>query len=273
MKYRFLLLVICVIGGLQIAFNQQYEIGDLEVLTDSGVFVQKPVWSPDGQHVLFTGANKKGLYLLDVGTGATETLNHTESAGRNAVWSNNSLITYTKHGEFIKVKINKQKSTGEIGERDLIVSVNLLERKVYAYSQKSGKMWPISEKQANYYNPVLSPDETKVILHEGSKMVVYATDGSGKKEVLGNGIAHSWNKNGDKLFYFLDSSADGHHLSNSEIYVLDIKKKNAKQLTFTNNIHEMWPALSPDGKTLLFTNNLDGRLYRANLLQKKKCKK
>ncbi|MCI5056015.1 MAG: DPP IV N-terminal domain-containing protein [Flavobacteriales bacterium] len=96
-------------------------------------------------------------------------------------------------------------------------------------------------------------------------MEVYAFDGSGLIKSLTDGIATSWFPDGKKVLFFLDESLDGHGVSNSDIFIVDVETNEITNLTNTPDVLEMYPSLSPNGKQITYTNSETGVLIIADL--------
>lgn len=242
---------------------QKYELSNITELDVEADFFQHPQWSPDGEKILTTGINKKGLYIVDNETYEIDLISKEAHAGRNARWLNSTQIIYSKKGEFKNISL--QDTRVAESDTNLFIYVNLKERKLYAHSITENKDLLLLEHPANYYNPVLSPDGKKLAIHIGASIYIVPTDGSGTMEKLGTGIANSWSPDSKDVFYFMDQSIDGHCISNSDIYFIDTETKQAEQLSFTDNRVEMWPSVSPDGSRILFTDESQGKIYIADL--------
>jgi len=54
-------------------------------------------------------------------------------------------------------------------------------------------------------------------------------NGNGKGQKVGTGIATSWSADNQYILGFLDSSEDGHNVTNSELFLFDIKTLTSKK--------------------------------------------
>ena len=245
---------------------QTFELDSIQHLSTSNNFVQKPVWSPHGNKILLTGEGNNGLYLLNMQDQALQELNTEAGMGREALWINNSTVQIRKKGNVRQ--ITPQETKSEFIDTTYVY-VDLKERLVYK-KLSNGKKIQVTSEKANYYNPILSPKGDTLVVHIGSLIYLMPTDASATKTKLAQGIAHSWSKDGRFVFYFLDETSDGQVIDNSDLYVFDIQTMQKSKLTDTPNVLEMWPAISPDGSKLAFTDGKSGKLYIANLKEVKK---
>jgi Tol biopolymer transport system component len=243
--------------------SQTFKVENSKPLCCDSLTLTKPVWSSDGNSLLLSGGNNRGLYVYRIGTERLKTLDTKTRVKSKPVWLKNGEIIYLKGQSFELV--SNFKSTENILS-DTVLIIDSRNRKIMAESLSNGKTWEITHKKALYYNPLISPNKRFAIIHLQSQMYLYATDGSGLIKLLGTGIASSWSPDGKFVFYFLDESIDGHNITNSEIYVLSLENNTSYKLTETPGIFEMWPAVSPDGKKIAFTDEKSGKIFLADLI-------
>ena len=142
-------------------------------------------------------------------------LNTFLGAGYNAEWSTDSKnvfyrhkTTNANHKSFIEVKSinilnNEIKTQPKINPNGIasnysakansapIVYTNTETLLIEAQTLDKSKKWIVTNNPGQYYQAILSPDKTKVLVHKDGEMFVYAIDGSGLISSLGKGIAAS----------------------------------------------------------------------------------
>lgn len=124
------------------------------------------------------------------------------------------------------------------------------------------KIQPI--KDAQYINSSLSPDRTKILFEVvGGNIYVMNNDGSGLVD-LGKGNRPKWSLDGSKVVYMI-AEDDGNDFTASDIYLINSDGSNKINLTNTNDLIEMNPSLSPDGKTVVYDEYNDGSIYLMNI--------
>lgn len=252
-------------------------------------FYTNPVVSPNGKFALVTGHHFKGAYVLNLKTNEITQISDKDGSGYGYSWDNNNEMVYFKQKEakeyFTDSKVycyslkdkkstlrtdidinmlssyhgNEKNATSQI-----VVYTNLTTLKIEAKDLISKKSWVVTSEQGQYYNALLSPDGKKVAVHNGSDIYVYDINGTGKGKKIGTGIATSWSSDNQHLLGFLDISEDGHNVTNSEIYLFDIKTLKSKKVTNTEVLLEMFPSFIGKNK-VLFTDDKTGAIYTAKL--------
>lgn len=249
-----------------------------------------PVWSPDGSKLLVASTHGMKLHMVDLRNGNTVTkLSDVEGSGFNASWSPDGKEVFYRHKSDplqvhpeikriqisdLQVKSSNLNPNGLLSaskarsENDIVVYVNIETLGIEAETKNGAKSWNITHDDGQYYYPILSPDQKQVIVHQGSEMMLYATDGSGFIKSLGTGLASSWSPDGKHVIAFMDESQDGHTISGSELYMIDVEAGAFSALTQTKDIYELWPNWSADGKRIAFEDAHSGNIYVADIAQK-----
>ncbi|NJO91711.1 MAG: hypothetical protein HC831_24155 [Chloroflexia bacterium] len=265
--------------------SNPFELSEPTQVTKQDDDFYQAKFSPDGNKLLATKKGYQGIYIIDLENKNLVTeVTDEEKAGFEAKWAQN--------GETIKYQSRKQTSisktfnynlkskshslavstfksvaTGIDDQQELSVKYNLKRRMVEAsYGEKT---WDITKEQGSYYDFVISPDKTKVLIHKNDgRMYIYALDGSGLLYCLGNGLCQSWTPDGKYLVYFI-SYDNGYYTTESDIYLSKVDGSKKWRLTNTEDKIEKWPHLSEDGSKLTFYDMTSDRIYISNLSKKK----
>ena len=281
-----ILLFILVIANSHAVFSQKIEKMNR---VDVDGFYTNPIVSPDGKFTLLTGHHFKGAYVLNLKTNEITQISDKEGSGYGYSWDNNNEMVYFKQKQakeyFSDSKVYsyslKTKTTTLLpeidinmlssyhgkeknGESQIVVYTNMTTLKIEAKDLISKKSWVITSEDGQYYNALLSPDGKKVAVHKGSDIYVYDINGNGKGQKIGTGIATSWSADNQHLLGFLDTSEDGHNVTNSELFLYDIKTLKSKKVTHTEVLLEMFPSFIGKNK-VLFTDDKTGAIYTAKL--------
>ncbi len=281
-----ILLFILVISNSHSVFSQKIEKMSR---VDVDGFYTNPVVSPDGKFTLVTGHHFKGVYVLNLLTNEITQISDKEGSGYGYSWDNNNEMVYFKQKEAKEyfsdskvfsyslktrtttlmpdIDINMLSSyhgKGINAESQIVVYTNMTTLKIEAKDLISKKSWVITPEEGQYYNALLSPDGKKVAVHNGSDIYIYDINGNGKGQKVGTGIATSWSADNQHILGFLDTSEDGHNVTNSELYLFDIKTLKSKKVTNTEVLLEMFPSFIGENK-VLFTDDKTGAIYTANL--------
>ncbi len=271
-----------------------YQLGEPQILAENtrtltSSSFSKPVWSPDGDKILFTKVNNQGLYVINFEKpDEIQTLIDLPGAGRKANWSKDS-----EHIFFISESSDSRSllpvvQSVEIGNKSLtdhpnyqypveLNSAKSLTREAYfvftnpetlqieaTNDAEDGETWVITPDQGSYYYPILSPDRVTVIVHEGAFMYTYASDGSGRIDSLGVGQATGWSPDSQYILYFVDEG-DGHQITKSDLFICRADGSFRQKLTNTDDIVEMWAAWSPKGDRIAYSDDKSGKIMIADL--------
>lgn len=280
------LLILFALASNSFIFSQKIE--KMNRVDVDGFYIN-PVVSPDGKFALLTGHHFKGAYLLNLKTNQITQISDKEGSGYGYSWDyNNEMVYFKQKGQkeyFSDSKVYsyslKTRTTTFMPEIDInmlssyhgaaknatsqiVVYTNMTTLKIEAKDLISKRSWIITSDEGQYYNALLSPDGKKVAVHNGSDIYVYDVNGNGKGQKIGTGITTSWSADNQHLLGFLDTSEDGHNVTNSELYLFDIKTLKSKKVTNTEVLLEMFPCFIGKNK-VLFTDDKTGAIYTAKL--------
>lgn len=281
-----ILLFILVISNSHSVFSQKIE--KMERVDVDG-FYTNPIVSPNGQFALLTGHHFKGAYVLNLLTNEITQISDKDGSGYGYSWDNNNEIVYFKQKEAKEyfsdskvysyslkdknillrndIDINMMSSYHGVeknAESQIVVYTNMTTLKIEAKDLISKKSWVITAEDGQYYNALLSPNGQKVAVHKGVDIYVYDVNRTGKGQKIGTGLATSWSSDNQYLLGFLDTSEDGHNVTNSELYLFDSQTLKSKKVTNTEVLLEMFPSFISENK-VLFTDDKTGAIYTANL--------
>ncbi len=272
----------------------QDKLSNIRAVTNKNVHYSKPQWSPNGSKLMFTSDHNKGIYILSLKQNTLTKISDLPFVGYNATWdtTGKSIIVQEKkksttdnssyyHTQRLDINSGKILATDKIAAKQIVVVTakatigkNATSKDIEVYINddlqlvaiQNGITQVITKNDGQFYHPLISPDGTKVAVHNGNEIYVYSLiDINTTPVLLGEGIASSWSPDGKSIFTFMDESEDGHTISNSELYQISSNGvvKNI-QITKTADTAEMWPSISPDGKKIAFSDEFSGRIFIAD---------
>jgi hypothetical protein len=112
-----------------------------------------------------------------------------------------------------------------------------------------------------FFHPRFSPDGDRMLVHEsrseGGRLWLVEVGGAAK--VLCQGYAGAWHPDGRRIL-FARIGNDSERVTGAELFELDLVTGKERQLTATAAIHEVEPAVSPDGRWLAAVDAATGEL-------------
>ncbi|MFC6996375.1 TolB family protein [Rufibacter roseus] len=282
------------IGSVNLqAQTLQPALQNIREVTSGNMEYSSPVWSPDGQKLLFTDHHNDALYITEIaGNGSVQKIKEGQGIGYKARWTpdSKSVIFYEQQTTVTGSRALVEKSIDVKGGRERVLSEDKSATANRSFSARkspslkvyinpetlklearvgNGTPWVITPEEGQFYSPLISPDGKKVVVSEGANMYLYSIDGKGKRKNLGVGLPSSWLPDGSGILTFEDESKDGHEISGSELYHIAISNSAKTKLTNTLDRIEMWADVSPDGKKIAFSDEKTGKIYVADLKIKK----
>ena len=253
--------------------------GSAATLNPSGPFLTTPAWVADGSALVTRGLHGKGLYIL----GTSESVQPIDpSFGGFMEWTERGRSLCLHRGEDAEI-LTFGGAPAAVESLTLAGSacspgqdIYDTQRKIFESGGRSvlfdlwtGRLWVegqggVLEIEASAaWGPAVSPDGTKIAFSKGhlataTLLVVDTADGS---RAAFPGAQPDWFPDGRKLVYATPGAdGGGGAVTRSDLFVYDVEDGAASPLTATPGIVEMQPAVSPDGKTVVFSDWRSGRI-------------
>lgn len=291
---KFLLLFVACCSTVVMA--QQVKVTRQQQLlkgVESGAYY--PVLSPDGNRVLFTGNNSKGLKVYDIEDNVVTTITDADRAGFNPRITSAGKVYYVKQNAEGAVKYrtavcydidNKTSETLIENARNINIPEVLSEggvmlrsskgikavgksvkgKDVSVYTEgskvvvcKGGKETSYSpvESYAGYLWESLSPDKTKVAFYAAGKGVVIMDLNGKVLAQLGKYEMPCWL--GNDYIVCQDAKDDGHQMTASHIVLLKADGSYKQNLTSVTSM-TMQPTTASEMNRIVYST-IDGNLF------------
>jgi len=271
-----------------------------------------PVWSPDGSMIAFTGANYKGIWIINIKDKGVKQISNEIAAGFGFKWADNSQAILTRVAKYEGIRRYNAVKTLDVltGKSNLLTDYRTMmpglpafapgDEKVFMYGRNKLEIFnsqiepklskaSISSKivylrndkiavedlitnQLKIFEPVrngrvlnlrVSPDNSKMVFEiYGGNMYVMNIDGTGLID-LGKGYRPKWSPNSKQIVYMITED-DGHQILSSDIYTIKIDGTDKTNITNTDDILELNPDWSPDGKKIAFDIPSEGAIFIMN---------
>ena len=235
-----------------------------------------PKYSPNGELILASAEGYLGIYILDAKTlKKKHEFLIDKPIGYGAAWFFDSNYVVFREKENYTFKTKKLNiKTGQITQT-LISPLLLTCKSNVGYNdvahlnqnnliQFGEKV--LGNKGENYYHVVSNANKTVFVAHLQSQIVLVDVKNN-QLIPLTWGLANAISNDGNYIYFFRDYSTDGHTTSNAELFVYDIKNQKETQLTNTQDKIECWPDISPDGKTIIYSDDKTGKIEKIKVSQ------
>jgi len=247
----------------------------------------QPQWSPDGKQIAFTRSDndESQIWLLPLGGGEAHVLTKAEFGASNPCWSpDGKNILYTSSIPFYAID-DKTPWTYERPGRTQSDEPNFknmkADEKKKVTNSPDGSLSEVrawlaknaSDKNPRVLNRLniqgeldLQPDENF------SHLFLIKVSGDDKAIQLTKGFQNfnnaEWSPDGKKII--CDSKIYNVHPDkerDSDLWVIDVDTKQAKQLLHWDSYSVSNPSFSPDGLSIgFFANTTDGRFYSQSII-------
>lgn len=252
-----------------------------------------PRWRPDGHGIVASGYLGRGLYEVDVRDGSVQELIREVAAGRSLVFRPDggaAAVPAAEDGRYLEITLSPQPSA-EVVPRPHYVPVP---ERLNGARSDGVALWR-GRAERVVFEPLrgrvarMGGGGEEVIVEEGAWGVTVSADGSriaysvghltdghllvhergaGTRD-MGPGVHPSWLPDGRHLVFAVPEAAvdlaGQASLVGAELFLTDVATGRDVQLTATDGVTEMEPAVSPDGATVAFADWHSGALCWSRL--------
>lgn len=254
-----------------------------------------PVLSADGEQLLYSNENYRGLKLYDFKDDVSVKITDAKQAGLYPSFSKDNKVyfitqervdglnyrnveSYDLKSKKSEVIASKERNVmapqalkgGVVVKTNSGLKKTTKDKSTYVYTEGSTvivgrngieKSYSPVESYAGYIWPSLSPDGTKVMFFAAGKGIVVMTLEGKVLNMLGNYTSPVWY--GDNYIVAQNATDDGHQYSSSQILLLKADGSFKKELTTPTSM-AMYPTASGEAGRIVY-NTIDGRLFLMEL--------
>jgi Tol biopolymer transport system component len=206
-----------------------------------------PVWSPDGRKVAFANFDRPrwrgnvDLYVMNADGSGLRRLTRDSATDGFPVWSPDGR----------KIAFTKAQAPAEgrgLPEADVYVinADGTGERNLTGDGVSGGPTW--------------SPDGRRIAFGSSDGIDVMSADGTGRQRLLRNrGHFPTWSPEGRKIFFLRPGGRGRGGPAAVYIYVVNADGSAPRRLIRMAQVNYSLPSWSPDGRTILFVRERDGK--------------
>lgn len=245
------------------------------VLNPSGPFLTSPAWLQDGSGIVARGRGGRGLYILrpdgqDVeivdsaahgfvywiregdafcmlSSGTWRFFDYDPASGRLSPSTDQSGVCASSDDPYATVRTLYSDPTTRIN---------------FDLYKGSLSMNSIEVESTSAWGATVSADGSAVAyvtghLKKPSLFIYEKTEG---KSLVGSAVHPSWHPGSRRLVYAVPTVNEQGVVTCSELFSFDLQTRTSSQLTQTDDVVEMQPAFSPDGKSIAFSDWQSGTI-------------
>lgn len=232
-------------------------------------------WSADSKEIAYRfskfmkGKRYEAIKKVDVASGRIEQLSNFERGVQPPHWS---YSTAGKWVSFISRGERKGASVDHEMPRQLLARLAAkphINKILYFHKDN---IWIMNEDgtqkrqltQDIGFDPVWSPDRSKIVYSKWDNLIVIDPDGRHKVD-LGRGINPNWSPDSKMIIYQITQD-DGHRITGSDLYITNADGSGKTQLTNTPDEFEFDPSWSPKGDQIVYRSEITGQIYILHLI-------
>jgi Tol biopolymer transport system component len=225
-----------------------------------------PRWSKDGLDILASKGKYNGLYLISADGSDVRQISDEPGVGYHASWSpdGNYVVVeeedrtryFDRSGDEVDADLVGPQARPPVYAKDGIVY-----RQAGASRSESDEA--VIAEGDNYFEPVASPDGTKVAYIGLESGIIIKDLRTQEDVIIGEGTDLCWLPDSSGIV-FNYTQDDGRQIVDGEIFYASADGGEAQNLTDTPDLIERRPDLSGDGSQL--TYEVDGQIFSVDVV-------
>lgn len=239
-KSLFMIALLLCCGGF--LYAQPKATGEPKAIAKMNEPLRTPVWSPDGTKLAMTSIKNDGIWVVEANGENLHQITAEQGAGYQMKWSDNATVV---------TRSSVEKNSNTLFQQMLDDPAGVLSN-VAAFEDLKGYF---------VFNPVLSPDGSKIVFqsNNGKGLYICNADGSQLRN-LGQGERASWTPEG-KYVVVMVVADDGEVITKGELISINVTTGVRSTLLSSDKYVALSPAVSPDGAKVAFEEYRSGVIY------------
>ncbi|HSW46893.1 MAG TPA: C39 family peptidase, partial [Phycisphaerae bacterium] len=137
--------------------------------------------------------------------------------------------------------------------------------RIWVLDLRNGDKTPVTPVGTAYFNPVWSPDSSRLVVSTVSGQLKTVDLRTGAVAELDEGSRPSWSPDGNKVFYSRTDRVDGARVTRSGVYSIRPDGSGKTPLTSETSEYAVGGYVSPDDGKVAYVSLLDGQVYETPL--------
>ena len=225
-------------------------------------------WSPNSRKIAFR-ANKierrrkqTTIKFVEIKSGKIEQLVKYDREFSTPKWVTNSDVAFLHHDKYKLVSIAGKTLSRPTSEQSH-TNICLFSNKGILTKETNKNIALLKPLEGRVFNVSYSPDVSRILFKkQGRQICTMQKNGKNLKQIA-KGEMPVWDPSGKFVLYAV-TQEDEYQYTSSDLYIVDAKGVQSKQITFTKNELEMRPHWSPDGKQIVCDSN--GKIILIDLI-------